>query len=183
MTDDAITAPIAIAHPAIIDCLLHAARDTLGIHETSRNSGPDIDRWLYNVRQTPGQPWCAAWHYSMWLRASRVVGAPNPCPRTAGALRTWKLADAHFRVTADEVRERPSLLRPGMSFLEDHSGDPRDGEGKGHIGIVTAGLCGDLFRAISGNTNPAGSREGVSVVEQSRSLSRAFGFLDFTREA
>jgi len=41
---------------------------------------------------------------------------------------------------------------------------------KGHIGVVTEIIDSKTFRAIEGNTNNSGSREGIMVAKKTRSL-------------
>lgn len=165
--------------PTLAQCVLDAARETVGVKETTRNSGPEIDLWLATVSLPPGRPWCAAWLYSMFLRATRALGIPNPCPRTGAALRMYTLADDAFKITAS-VAFRNDLIVPGMAFFEDHS--TPEHPGIGHCGLVVGLIQNtDLVMTISGNTNVAGSREGDSVVERGRPVSRMLGFLDFSR--
>ena len=89
----------------------------------------------------------------------------------------WLLADDKCRIGGDIARNDLSLLKPGVLGVEDHQG------GKGHVymvlGIVDPRM--DLVRCISPNSSTPGSREGGGVVEQQRMLSRARGFLDFSR--
>lgn len=132
--------------------LLTAARATLGIRETTRNSGPEIDAWLQYVHATPGDPWCAAYVAAVHRMAAVECDLPNPCPRTAGALRLWDLTLPECR------RELPA---PGDVFVLD-TGAPG---GAGHAGIVEAvNPAGDTLTTIEGNSNEAGSREGDAVV-------------------
>lgn len=132
------------------DALLDAARDTVGTRETSTNSGPEIDQWLEYVYQPPGKPWCQAWVCSMHRIAAVHCDVPNPCPRTAGALRLWELADRRARV------EHPF---PGCVFVLDTG----ERGGAGHVGIVEATAPNGTITTIEGNTNEAGSREGNAV--------------------
>jgi hypothetical protein len=119
--------------------------------ETSRNSGPEVDEWLAGVGLGPGYSWCAAWVYAMHDVAARACGVANPCPRTAGALRLWALADPACRET---------LAAPGDVFVLDH------GHGLGHVGIVELVTPdGETVVTIEGNTNAAGSREGDQVAK------------------
>jgi len=132
--------------------LLNAARATLGVHETTRNSGPEIDAWLAYVHATPGDPWCCAWVCAVHRMAAVDCDVPNPCPRTAGALRLWDLTLPECR------RELPA---PGDVFVID-TGAPG---GAGHVGIVEAvNPAGDLLTTLEGNGNEDGSREGTKVV-------------------
>lgn len=132
------------------DAVLKHARLTLGIRETSKNSGPLIDDWLAAVGQKPGVPWCAAYTHGVFDRAASDIGVPNPHPATASSRRVWE-------------RVAESLRRPlpasGDLYVLDHGG------GRGHIGIIeTVSPDGQTVTDISGNSNEIGEREGTSVV-------------------
>jgi len=139
---------------AFTDALLTAARATLGVHEEGgRNRGPRIDEWNDAVHAPPGSPWCAAWTHGMHEIAAKACGIPNPCPRTAGALKLWHMAPEAAR------RQLPA---PGDVFVLD-TGDPG---GFGHVGIVELVTPdGQTIVSIEGNTNAAGSREGDRVAK------------------
>lgn len=180
MTDDGAlpTDPMTgDTQPRIKDLVLAAALPTLGVRETAPNSSPEIDAWLWNVGQLPGAPWCAAWLHSMFLYATRAAGIANPCPRSAAALGIWRHTETRYQLAAGIIRRDPSLLVPGMAFVEEHPG------GKGHCGLVLGWTSPDmdLVRCLSGNTNEAGSREGNCVGVNNRPLARMLGVIDFDR--
>ena len=132
----------------LAEAVLRAAAATVGVKETGRNSGPEINGWLEGVGQPSGQPWCAAWVYAMYKAGSAQVGLPNPVYRTASSLRLWEKAASIYR------QQRPQV---GAIFVMDH------GKGLGHCGIVEA-IHGDGYiTTIEGNTNAAGSRNGDRV--------------------
>lgn len=133
--------------------LLTAARATLGIRETAHNSGPQIDGWLRYVHARPGDSWCAAWVCSMHLHAAESLGLPNPCPRTAGALRLWDL-------TLPECRQK--LPAPGDVFVLD-TGEPG---GAGHVGIVELVTPdGQTIITIEGNSTHPGYHSAEYVAK------------------
>ena len=137
--------------------LLSAARATLGtVEEGGKNRGHSIDTWNRDAGAPLGSAWCAAWVYAMHHEAATILGIPNPCPKTAGALKLWHLAP--------ESARRP-LPAPGDVFVLD-TGDPG---GFGHVGIVeTVAPDGMTITTIEGNTNAAGSREGNCVARHER---------------
>lgn len=174
--------------PTLLEAAVAYARELAAqnIREITRNSSPWIDRVLGQVNAKPGDAWCAAANFEIWLRASRAVGVPNPCPKTAGALRQYGIADEKFKIGAGVVRRDPALLIAGLSFYEDHSGDPRDGQGAGHCGLVlgwTNDPASGLVKTASGNVAPADShsREGTAFAIQDRPIERMLAFLDFSR--
>ena len=135
-----------------VDALLSCARGWIGHTEVTRNSSPDIDRWLDYVHQPPGKAWCAAWVVGMHLEAAIGCGVPNPCPRTAGALRLWELAPTKCRTT---------MPAPGDVFVLDTGEEG----GAGHVGIVeTVSPDGQAITSLEGNSGEAGEREGTKVV-------------------
>ena len=158
---------------AFVDALLTAARITLGVQEEGgKNRGHQIDGWNRDVGVPLGSPWCAAWVYGMHREAATILGVPNPCPKTAGALKLWHLAP--------EACRRP-IPAPGDVFVLD-TGDPG---GYGHVGIVELVTPdGGTVVSIEGNTNAAGSREGDRVAKhtwkpRTGQRGRLVGFLSF----
>lgn len=123
----------------------------VGFKETlGPNSGPEINEWLRLVGLAPGNEWCAATAHAAHYYVSRDLGIVNPCPRTAGALRMWQLADVVCRVITPK--------RGDVGIL-DHGG------GKGHVIVCTAPIVeGVGLTWASGNTNASGSRTGDSLI-------------------
>ncbi len=162
---------------AFVDALLAAARATLGTKEEGgKNRGHQIDGWNRDAGAALGSPWCAAWVYGMHKVAAALLGIPNPCPRTAGALKMWHMAP--------ESSRRP-LPAPGDVFVLD-TGDPG---GFGHVGIVEAVTPdGNTIVTLEGNSNEAGSREGTAVVQHTwkprdGKRGRLLGYLSLGPEA
>lgn len=115
-----------------------------------RNDGPDIREWLRRIGLAPGNEWCAATVYAGCYDVSRALKVVNPCPRTGGALKLWKLSDVVCRVVTPK--------RGDVGVL-DH------GKGKGHVIVCTAPLVEDVgLTWASGNTNADGSRTGDSLL-------------------
>lgn len=144
----------------------------VGFKETlGPNSGPEINEWLRLVGLAPGNEWCAATAHAAHYYVSRDLGIVNPCPRTAGALRMWQLADVACRVVTP---------KRGCILVLDH------GHGKGHVGIVTAVNADGTLSWASGNTNASGSRTGDSLLVKSGDPElvhhgKLVGFLDMSR--
>jgi hypothetical protein len=143
------------------------ARRYLHVRETSRNRGPEISKF-----------WDATWY---------PTGDENREP--------WCVATVDFLIQeADKESEEFELIRPPRmasvkEFLEwarsEDSGctvfkpgdetKPRLGDiaiylpRLSHIGIISADYANNGFiRAIEGNTNQEGSREGDGVYEKQR---------------
>jgi hypothetical protein len=128
----------------------------IGVRETSRNSGPEVDAYLELVRLPPGFAWCAAFVYWCFNVAAANLHALNPCPRTAGALKLYALAPREARLKASDEPE------PGDVFVIDH------GHGLGHVGFVEEVNDDGTMTTIEGNTNGGGGREGDGVYRRSR---------------
>lgn len=132
---------------------LHVASTQVGVRETSRNSGLEVDVYLHSVRLPPGFAWCAAFVHWCFDHGSASLGEPNPCPRTAGALRLRSLCPKAWQ------REEPE---PGDVFVIDH------GHGLGHVGFVEQVHEDGTLQTIEGNTSGEGAREGDGVYRRKR---------------
>lgn len=94
-----------------------------------------------------GHPWCAAGVYWCFRQAAVNLVAPNPCPRTGGALHMWE---------ASPLVARRQLPAPGDVFVLRH----HDGI-HGHVGFVLAvSPDGQLITTVEPDTNAAGSTTG-----------------------
>jgi CHAP domain len=136
--------------------VLKTARAQVGYREKSGNRSKFGD-WY----GADGQPWCAM--FVSWVFAQ--AGQPLPDAQSANGfaqVRTgWAYAKKHDRITW-----KP---QPGDIFLIRSSGQ------KGHTGLVVSvdyDKRGNatVIHTIEGNTNAAGSREGTSVLEKTRSV-------------
>lgn len=167
--DDGRIVPADLTHGA-----LAIAVSYLGTKETKPNSGPDVDLFLASVGLHPGYPWCAAFAFYCYMRASAMLGLINPCPRSARALGIWALAEGSAKV------QRPAV---GSLFVLD-TGKPG---GDGHIGFVEKVHGDGLITTVEGNTNEAGGREGNAVARherwdpQSGARGQLVGYVDLSR--
>lgn len=162
---------------------LGVAVSQIGVMEepTGSNRGEMVDLYQRKVglSLTPGKPghfWCMAFVYWCFLEAG---GGSTPFPKTAGCIDAWnkvRAKDPSRLLTRTQALADPARVKPGMVFILDHGG------GKGHTGFVRQSLTGAL-KTVEGNTNPAGSANGLGVFELNRrkvidpSLK---GFIDFT---
>ena len=135
---------------------LRVALSQVGVRETSRNSGPEVDAYLSSVGLGPGYSWCCAFVHWCFEVGAASVNLPNPCPHTAGALKLWSMSPQEAKWGPKDEPE------PGDVFVIDH------GHGLGHVGfVVELDQAGDLV-TVEGNTNPGGSREGDGVYRRTR---------------
>lgn len=176
------TTPAAQAAPGgLLDAVLDVARSQLDVREIPRgsNRGPEVDAYLTSVSASLlGQPWCMAFVYWCFAKASANIGVANPAPKTASVWRSWEMvheARTANIVSAAEARADPDRLIPGMVFYIDTGGR------SGHTGFVT-GLADGKLVTLEGNTNNDGSREGYGVFTRNRRRIESInlGFVDFS---
>lgn len=149
-----------LAGQAIIE-----ATGQLLVKETGRNSGPMIDAYLRSVGLTPGAPWCAAFVFWCYEKASKALGVFNPLPRTASVHLLWERVEPTWKTAA-----------PFRGSVAIHL----NADGTGHCGIWLASSPTHAA-TIEGNSNAAGSREGDSVQVQRRPHAYWTGFIDIGR--
>ena len=152
--------------------LVAAATSFVGIGEEGcNNRGQVVELFLREVRQPPGQPWCAAFvhHVGFWSHWDHAVAKSSwPLPATASC---WELGEF--------ARVRGILLKdpqPGDVFLVFSKQFQRFA----HTGVVAAvnrvlaTPAGDTAyeaTTIEGNTSDDGSREGRTTLVRTRRLS------------
>jgi hypothetical protein len=134
---------------------LRIASTQVGVRETGRNTGPEVDTYLASAGLGPGFAWCAAFVYWCFVAGAASVRKPNPCPRTAGAMRMREQAEHWWW---------PHIVDalPGDVFVIDH------GHGLGHVGFVELIREDGTLQTIEGNTAPNGTREGDGVYRRTR---------------
>jgi len=173
---DAEPAPV-VPPPPLSAAALDAARGEIGVREVppGSNRGPEVDAYLRAVGLEPAAgsyAWCAAFVYWCFGKGAAVIGAPNPLPRTAGALALWNGAKAGAtRIAAADAQARPSLVSPGQIFVLSTGG------GLGHVGLVES-VDGGVLTTIEGNTNDGGSREGIGVFRRTGPNGRRIGSIN-----
>ena len=146
--------------------MVSLAREEIGVSEVDgSNCGPRVDEykaatWLDADK---GWPWCAA--FICWLvrEAMEGEGASFKRPRTAGAwdFENWAKQESNRGV---ELRKPTNEdIKAGDIVVFTFS----------HIGIAVADVDSSGYvKTIEGNTNGAGSREGGSVLEKNRHVSK-----------
>lgn len=144
--------------PESVTSVLVIARADIGVMESPRgsNRGPRVNKMLANVGLGPGYAWCdAAANTWGW----EALGNKWPMPMTADC-----------DVTLAFARKRKILSstpQPGDIFLLLRASDRDDAY---HTGIVTAVPGDGTVKTIEGNTNEAGSSEGVGVFAKIRPI-------------
>lgn len=155
--------------------LIAAASAFVGIGEDGGNNrGQVVDLFLRQVRQPPGQPWCAAFvhHVGYWSHFDHVTRASIwPLPATASC---WELGE--FARNRAVLRSDPA---PGDVFLVYNAELRRFA----HTGIVVALARVEssdrdtvyTCTTIEGNTNDDGAREGQTTALRQRAFSLQSG--------
>jgi len=142
------------------------AREEIGVSEVDgSNCGPRVDEykaatWLDSSK---GWPWCAA--FICWLVREAIkeeeVGFKRP--QTAGA---WDFENWAKKEVANDIDLRKPTnedIKAGDIVIFTFS----------HIGLAVKDIDSSGYvMTIEGNTNGAGSREGGSVLEKKRHVSK-----------
>ncbi|MBV6479354.1 MAG: hypothetical protein HGGPFJEG_02125 [Ignavibacteria bacterium] len=140
------------------------AKSQIGVMENpvGSNSGPEVNQYLKSVGLGPGYFWCMAFVYWCFQEASKKLGVSNPSYKTAGVLMHWNNTSGR-RITSADAVNNPSKVKPGQIFIMSYGG------GAGHTGIVES-VSGGFITTIEGNTNEAGSRNGIGVFRRQRKI-------------
>ncbi len=127
-----------------------------GVRETlGANDGTRIREYLAGTGAPRGSSWCAA-ALRFWLRAAAAgLAVALPIQGSVGAKATMvQLQRAKRWWTAEELRQHPERLRPGMIVVW-HRGAP--GAWTGHAGVCSRSE-GLHFRSIEGNSGMGSSQ-------------------------
>ena len=171
VTWNAILAKLSTKEPTISgssipEKMVSLARGEIGVSEVDgTNCGPKVDEykaatWLDADK---GWPWCAA--FICWLVREAIEGEDVKFsrPRTAGA---WDFENWAKQQAANGVGLRKPTnedINAGDIIVFTFS----------HIAIAIADVDSRGYvKTIEGNTNGAGSREGGSVLEKNRHVSK-----------
>ena len=160
------TKETVVSGGSVAEKMVSLAREEIGVSEVDgSNCGPRVDEykaatWLDADK---GWPWCAA--FICWLVREAIEGEDVKFkrPRTAGA---WDFENWAKQQSTNGVELRKPTnedIKAGdiVVFTFSHIGlAVKDADSSGYV--VT----------IEGNTNGAGSREGGSVLEKKRHVSK-----------
>ena len=160
------TKETVVSGGSISEKMVSLAREEIGVSEVDgTNCGPKVDAykaatWLDADK---GWPWCAA--FICWLIREAIEGEDVKFsrPETAGA---WDFENWAKRQASNGVGLRKPTnedIKAGDIVVFTFS----------HIGIAIADIdSSGYIKTIEGNTNGAGSREGGSVLEKNRHVSK-----------
>ncbi|MFA6401112.1 MAG: peptidoglycan-binding domain-containing protein [Salinivirgaceae bacterium] len=134
------------------------------------NQGPWVRAYM-NGKEGSDFPWCMGFVQTVLDQAysSRGKAFTDYLPYTLACddLGNYGLAKNKLIRNAD-LKKRLNEVQPGDVFLVCKKDNPLDWT---HTGFVVA-LNGSEIETIEGNTNEAGSREGVMVRKRTRNLSK-----------
>lgn len=145
--------------------LSETAKQYIGQREGIGNvfkDGTTLGDKLHAAGQKDGDPWCALFG---------EVCAKDTFPDrfdefnklfSASAVQTFK----NFEKSGYEVSKK-ALIDSIVVWQKYINGKP---DWRGHLGIVSHVNIDDTFKSIEGNTNSAGSREGIEVAERPHRL-------------
>ncbi len=153
---------------------LKVAVKQLGVMEDppGSNKGPVVDQYLASVGLPSGLFWCAAFVYWGFDKASTTLGKKNPLFKTGHVMTHWNKTTGK-KITTDEAVNKPSLIKPGHIFIMNTGG------AAGHTGIVEK-VEGGFIHTIEGNSNNAGSRNGIGVFRLQRKIGKINrGFIEY----
>jgi hypothetical protein len=169
VTWNAILAKLSTKTPATSDSsipekMITLAREQIGVSEVDgSNCGPMVDKykaatWL---DPTKGWPWCAA--FICWLIKESIKDEKVSFkrPETAAA---WDFENWANKQQGVELRKPTNHdIKAGDIVIFTFS----------HIGLAVKDMdLGGYVTTIEGNTNGEGSREGGSVLEKKRHVSK-----------
>jgi hypothetical protein len=142
------------------------AREEIGVSEVDgTNCGPRVDEYKAATWLDPdkGWPWCAA--FICWLVREAINGEDIKFkrPRTAGAWDFENWAKQQDGKGVDLRKPSNEDIKAGDIVVFTFS----------HIGLAVKDIDSSGYVVtIEGNTNGAGSREGGSVLEKKRHVSK-----------
>ena len=142
------------------------------------NKGPEVNKYLQSVGLQPGLPWCMSFVYYVFDELCKKLGKTNTVVKTGGCMNHWQQAPADAKITIDQVKTDPNLIRPGQIFIMVRKG----GKGLGHTGIVVSvDPKTRTFTSMEGNTNDQLSGEGNRVGSNKRKIDGTdlVGFIDY----
>ena len=160
------TKDVPVPKSTIAQKMVSLARDEIGVSEVDgSNCGPRVDEYKAATWLDPkyGWPWCAA--FICWLVREAIYGKDVSFkrPRTAGAwdFENWAKQQSGGGVELRKPTNEDIKAGDIVVFTFSHIGlAVKDIDSRGYV--VT----------IEGNTNGAGSREGGSVLEKKRHVSK-----------
>lgn len=175
--------------------LTKSALDNITLEDPpGSNKGSKVEAMQRSVGISPGDPWCAAFVYSIFKNANLDPAIMKRIPRTGSVNKMWQSATNVKKITKEEALKNPDLILPGMVFFYLTKDDKGQYPGTGHTGmVIKVDKKNKTITSIEGNTNPFdGSREGFGSFMITRKIedpsiskdqkfhpAKMLGFIDF----
>jgi surface antigen len=150
------------------DKIIIAAQKYIGQYEKKNNSGfysRDFEKKMESVGWSPTQSWCAYFAELAWKDGF----AGHPLLKTLDRLFSGSATATFANFSASKLFKTGATPKLGALVVWRFGNDWR-----GHIGIVTSIDGKGGFKSVEGNTNQAGGREGVAVLEKYRKTKEPF---------
>jgi hypothetical protein len=153
----------------IAEKIIQVATSYIGQKEVSGNKGfisPSFQKKMQDCGWKIGQSWCAYFTELVWKEA---FGKSHPLYSTLDRLFSPSATATYANFNGSQNLKVGSVPKVGALVVW------RYGNGwQGHIGIVESIVSGDTFKAVEGNTNNAGGREGIEVALKTRKTGLPF---------
>lgn len=152
-----------------VEKIVATARGYIGQTETANNkafTSPAFQKKLEAVGWITGQAWCAYTGELIWTEATDDIATKKLITKyfSASATATFKNFDLAPEFETGQVPKVGALViwRHGAGW-------------QGHLGVVVeVGADKIAFKAVEGNTNNAGGREGVVVALKPRKIKEPY---------
>jgi hypothetical protein len=144
--------------------IVDVARSYIGQREKPQNSGfvdPVFEQDMVDRGFEPGFAWCSLFAELCATKAYPEIKADISKLFSASAVKTF----TNFSDSKKYLISKAPVLGSIVVFQRYKDGVK---SWQGHIGIVCQVIDSKNFKAIEGNTNSAGSREGEVVAEKTR---------------
>lgn len=145
--------------------VIEEAKHYVGEEEKPKlsNRSTRIDYWLTETGVGLGLPWCAAFVSAVGRQA---LGRAWPVPRSASVQAIFDWAKVQVGVVQDKP-QAGDLFVLYFNSLKRYA----------HIGLVVETDGGTKFKAVEGNTNSDGSRDGYGVFIRERKVNAETKFI------
>ena len=129
------------------------------------NKGEKVNKMLTKAEASPGDPWCAAYVYSIFTEAGLPNEIVQKIPKTPKVKELWEKSTKAKRITKEQALSNPGLIKPGMVFCYLTKNSSGSHGPAGHTGIVVSVNTQEKsWSGFEGNANPIdGSREGYGT--------------------
>jgi peptidoglycan hydrolase-like protein with peptidoglycan-binding domain len=153
--------------PTLADRAIQIESLMIGVREEEgENAGVMVDAFQRATGNRPGDSWCVSFQVWVYDQAADGLGIPNPLPRTGGVLDLLHRTKSQVIAAADYSDPRPGDL-----------GIIDEGNGHGHMYMVSGLGQPGYVDSFEGNTNPGGSSDGFGAFARVRSIAKTKAFI------